>query len=66
MHHLGQGESGRTHEVVVYQCPNGCVHIRMDNITLSFSQSEFAQFAHLIQKTSLDLRLPSHKPIKPH
>jgi hypothetical protein len=32
----------------VYQCVNGCVHIRLQNLTLTFSAGEFAQLVKLL------------------
>lgn len=32
----------------VYQCVNGCVHVRLQNLTLSFSAGEFATLVKLV------------------
>ena len=32
----------------VYQCVNGCVHVRLNHVVLTFSGGEFAQLAKLI------------------
>lgn len=32
----------------VYQCVNGCVHVRLQNLTLTFSACEFAQLVKLL------------------
>lgn len=37
-----------THGWAVYQCANGCVHLRLNHVTLTFSAGEFAQLAQLI------------------
>ncbi len=32
----------------VYQCANGCMHVRLNQVTLTFSAGEFAQLAQMI------------------
>ena len=32
----------------VYQCPHGCVHVRIDNVTLTFDEPEFHRLVHLL------------------
>jgi hypothetical protein len=32
----------------VYQCVNGCVHVRLERQTLTFSPPEFAQLVQLV------------------
>jgi len=32
----------------VYQCVNGCVHVRLNGVMLTFTDEEFAQLAQLI------------------
>jgi len=32
----------------VYQCTTGCVHVRLQNITLTFSPGEFAQLVEML------------------
>lgn len=32
----------------VYQCVSGCIHVRLNYVTLTFSGGEFAQLAQLI------------------
>jgi len=38
----------RTPEWAVYQCVNGCVHLRLQHLTLTFSACEFAQLVSLL------------------
>lgn len=38
----------RTARWAVYQCTNGCVHVRLQNVTLTFSPREFAQLVQLV------------------
>jgi hypothetical protein len=42
------GAPAQTHGWAVYQCVNGCVHLRLNHVTLTFSAGEFAQLAQLI------------------
>ena len=35
-------------EWAVYQCVNGCVHLRLEHLTLTFSAREFAQLVGLL------------------
>ncbi len=35
-------------EWAVYQCVNGCVHLRLQHLTLTFSAGEFAQLVSLL------------------
>lgn len=37
----------------VYRCPSGCVHLRLQHVTLSFDEDEFGDFARLVQMASL-------------
>ena len=32
----------------VYQCVNGCVHVRLQHVTLTFNPCEFAQLVKLV------------------
>jgi hypothetical protein len=32
----------------VYQCANGCVHVRLRQVTLTFSACEFAELVELL------------------
>lgn len=32
----------------VYQCAHGCVHVRLNQLTLTFSGGEFAQLVKLV------------------
>jgi hypothetical protein len=51
----------------VYQCTNGCVHVRLQDVTLTFSPCEFAQLAQLVEEacTRLGLR-PGVAAPRPH
>lgn len=51
MDHAREGNDDapeRTAGWAVYQCVNGCVHVRLQHVTLTFSPCEFAQLAQLI------------------
>ena len=46
---------GPRHEVLssapkwaVYQCANGCMHVQLQNVTLTFSPGEFAQLVEMM------------------
>ena len=46
---------GPRHEVLargpkwaVYKCANGCMHVRLQNVTLTFSPDEFAQLVEMM------------------
>jgi hypothetical protein len=39
----------------VYQCVNGCLHLRLERQTLTFSAPEFAELVQLLGDASLRL-----------
>jgi hypothetical protein len=43
----------------VYQCVNGCVHLRFQNLTLTFAPPEFAMFAQLVGEAYVRLGVRS-------
>jgi len=47
-HERGNEALSRTAEWAVYQCVNGCVHLRLQHLSLTFSACEFAQFVKLV------------------
>ena len=42
-HESGHNALSRRAKWAVYQCAIGCVHLRLQNVTLTFSPGEFAQ-----------------------
>lgn len=54
-------------EWAVYQCANGCLHVRLQHVTLTFSPSEFTQLTHLFHDacTRLGLR-PGIASVRAH
>ncbi|NUR53610.1 MAG: hypothetical protein HOQ29_04120 [Acidobacteria bacterium] len=36
------------HTWAVYQCPQGCLHVRLDNLTLTFSGPQFRRLVELL------------------
>jgi len=49
MSHTSKPEDNRQlAEWAVYQCVNGCVHVRLQHVTLTFSPCEFTQLARLL------------------
>jgi len=47
--YMGHNQNPQDHQAVdwaVYQCVNGCVHVRLQHVTLTFSPCEFTQLAH--------------------
>ena len=47
-HERGDEDLSTAAEWAVYQCVNGCVHLRLAQLTLTFSASEFAQLVSLL------------------
>lgn len=47
-HERGNETLSRTPEWAVYQCVNGCVHLRLQHLTLTFSACEFAELVKLV------------------
>ena len=47
-HDRGDETLSATAEWAVYQCVSGCVHLRLQHLTLTFSASEFAQLVSLV------------------
>jgi hypothetical protein len=47
-HERGNEALSKTAEWAVYQCVNGCVHLRLQHLTLTFSAGEFAQLVSLL------------------
>jgi hypothetical protein len=45
----------RTPGWAVYQCVNGCVHVRLSSVRLTFTHGEFAERARLIGDASVQL-----------
>jgi hypothetical protein len=58
MRELGHHAEG-SGEWAIYQCRNGCVHVRLQHVTLSFSPCEFSQLAALFEQACVRLGLPS-------
>lgn len=51
----------------VYPCVNGCVHVRLQHVTLTFSPCEFAQLARLVDEASQRLGLqPAVVSVRAH
>jgi hypothetical protein len=54
-------------EWAVYQCVNGCVHVRLQHVTLTFSPCEFTQLAQLFDEARNRLGLrPAAAAVRPH
>ncbi|MBI2189631.1 MAG: hypothetical protein HYU37_21310 [Acidobacteria bacterium] len=47
-HERNQEALSRRAKWAVYQCPKGCVHVRLQNVTLTLSPCEFAQFVEML------------------
>jgi hypothetical protein len=47
-HESGHHALSRRAKWAVYQCTNGCVHVRLQNVTLTFSPAEFAQLVEMM------------------
>ena len=47
-HERGHDNLSKTAEWAVYRCVNGCVHLRLQHLTLTFSTCEFAQLVELL------------------
>jgi len=47
-HESGDAALSRRAKWAVYQCTNGCVHVRLQNVTLTFSQREYAQLVEML------------------
>ncbi len=45
-------------EWAIHRWANGCIHLRMQHLTLTFSPGEFAQFARLVCAASVQFALP--------
>jgi len=48
VHERGSEALSTMSEWAVYQCVNGCVHLRLEHLTLTFSAREFAQLVGLL------------------
>lgn len=64
-------ESGHDHQLTaaewaVYHCVNGCVHVRLRNVTLTFSPCEFAQLAEPIGEAYVRLGVRAAVANVPH
>lgn len=54
-------------EWAVYQCVNGCVHVRLQHVTLTFSPCEFTQLAQLVDEACVRLGLRTAvAAVRPH
>lgn len=49
----------RTPRWAVYQCVNGCVHVRLERQTLTFSAPEFAELVQLMGDAYVRLAIRS-------
>lgn len=54
-------------ECSVHRCPHGCLHVAINNVTLTFTEPEFQHLVHLLAEASL--RLATCSPltrVRPH
>jgi hypothetical protein len=64
---IEHGGPSMANEWAVYQCANGCVHVRLQHVTLTFSPCEFTQLAHLFAEACIRLGLrPGVAPVRAH
>lgn len=49
------GTEEQRFECSVHRCPNGCMHVRVHNVTLTFTEPEFHRLAHLLAMASVRL-----------
>jgi hypothetical protein len=54
-HERGNETLSESAEWAVYQCANGCVHLRLQHLTLTFSTCEFAQLVRLLGEAQMRL-----------
>jgi len=47
-HDIGHDPLSRRAKWTVHQCSDGCVHIRLQNVTLTFSPRDFAQLVEML------------------
>jgi hypothetical protein len=54
-------------EWAVYQCPQGCLHVRLDNLTLTFSAEQFGQLIELLGEAYVRLAVrETVRTVRPH
>jgi hypothetical protein len=54
-------------EWCVYQCPHGCVHVRLNNVTLTFTEPDFQRLVHLLRDAFVRLSVrDAARQVRPH
>ena len=60
-----QFESDDCHGWAVYQCAHGCVHVRIDDVTLTFERPDFERLVRMLREAQHRLApSPSQWPLR--
>ena len=61
------GTDDQRFECSVHRCAHGCLHVAINNVTLTFTEPEFQHLVHLLAEAAIRLATGSPLPhVRPH